>query len=284
MAGRSAAGGLRARDRRRRPAPGRLPRHRDRRGRPADRRRRAGLARGQAADDRPRRQRDCRRDLHGRGRRHPPLRGSAQADRLPRPGPARPSVRCRAGQPRPHLKARLKQRPPRARRSVLVDRPPARARSPRSTRASKPSAATPIAIVASARKLACLFWCLLTRGEDYAFAQPSLTTKKMRRLELTAGAQRRQGGRDVWSTNTRDARRRTRTRAPSPAGLRTHVADWQAAAQRRWARARHRGAHHNGPQRAKPRGRPQAPDVCTSLRQSLAPTHNDAQEVAHKPT
>lgn len=28
-----------------------------------------------------------------------------------------------------------------------------------------------IAIVASARKLACLFWCLLTRGEDYAFAR-----------------------------------------------------------------------------------------------------------------
>jgi transposase len=41
-----------------------------------------------------------------------------------------------------------------------------------------------IAIVASARKLGCLFWCLLTRGEDYAFAQPSLTKKKMRRLEL----------------------------------------------------------------------------------------------------
>jgi transposase len=58
-----------------------------------------------------------------------------------------------------------------------------------------------IAIVAAARKLGCLFWCLLSRGEDYAFAQPSLTTKKMRRLELTAGAPRRQGGRDVWSTN-----------------------------------------------------------------------------------
>ena len=55
-------------------APGRLPRHRDRAGRPADRRRRAGLARGQAADDRPRRQRDRRRDVHGRRRRHPPLR------------------------------------------------------------------------------------------------------------------------------------------------------------------------------------------------------------------
>ncbi|MGZ3266558.1 MAG: IS110 family RNA-guided transposase [Croceibacterium sp.] len=58
-----------------------------------------------------------------------------------------------------------------------------------------------IAIVACARKLACLFWCLLTRGEDYAFAQPSLTRKKMRRLELAAGAPRHQGGRGVWSTN-----------------------------------------------------------------------------------
>ena len=58
-----------------------------------------------------------------------------------------------------------------------------------------------IAIVASARKLACLFWCLLTRGEDYAFAQPSLTKKKMRRLELQAGAPPRQGGRGIWATN-----------------------------------------------------------------------------------
>jgi transposase len=47
-----------------------------------------------------------------------------------------------------------------------------------------------VAIVATARKLACLFWCLLTREEDYAYAQPSLTKKKLRRLELTAGAER----------------------------------------------------------------------------------------------
>ena len=79
-----------------------------------------------------------------------------------------------------------------------------------------------IAIVASARKLACLFWCLLTRGEDYAFAQPSLTKKKMRRLELTAGAPRWQGGRHVWSTNDAMRARRTRTRAPSPTRLRAH--------------------------------------------------------------
>jgi transposase len=84
-----------------------------------------------------------------------------------------------------------------------------------------------IAIVAAARKLACLFWCLLTRGEDYAFAQPSLTKKKMRRLEITAGAPRWQGGRTVWSTNEamRQAERELALQAQR-AYERT-VADWQ---------------------------------------------------------
>jgi hypothetical protein len=44
------------------------------------------------------------------------------------------------------------------------------------------------AIVATARKLAVLFWCMLTRSRDYAHQQPSLTRKKLRRLEITAGA------------------------------------------------------------------------------------------------
>jgi transposase len=58
------------------------------------------------------------------------------------------------------------------------------------------------AIVATARKLAVLFWCMLTRGEDYAHQQPSLTRKKLRRLEITAGAPkntRKAAG--IWSTN-----------------------------------------------------------------------------------
>jgi hypothetical protein len=38
-----------------------------------------------------------------------------------------------------------------------------------------------IAVVAVARKLAALFWSLLSRGEDYAHAQPSLTAKKLPR-------------------------------------------------------------------------------------------------------
>src|SRR5881392_1516997 len=58
------------------------------------------------------------------------------------------------------------------------------------------------AIVATARKLAILFWCMLCRDEDYAHQQPSLTTKKLRRLQITAGAPkytRRAAG--IWSTN-----------------------------------------------------------------------------------
>ena len=63
-----------------------------------------------------------------------------------------------------------------------------------------------VAVVAAARKLACLFWCMLTRGEDYAFQQPSLTKKKLRRLELQAGAERGNVKAGIWSTN--DAMRR----------------------------------------------------------------------------
>jgi transposase len=84
-----------------------------------------------------------------------------------------------------------------------------------------------IAIVASARKLACLFWCLLTRSEDYAFAQPSLTKKKTRRLELAAGAPRYRGGRDIWSTN--EAMRKTERELALQAqrAYEPTVSDWQ---------------------------------------------------------
>jgi transposase len=58
------------------------------------------------------------------------------------------------------------------------------------------------AVVATARKLAVLFWCMLKRREDYAHQQPSLTKKKLRRLELTAGAPKyATTARGTWSTN-----------------------------------------------------------------------------------
>jgi len=66
------------------------------------------------------------------------------------------------------------------------------------------------AIVATARKLAILFWCMLKRSEDYAHQRPALTKKKLRELELTAGAKpRTKQAAGIWSTNRaiRDAER-----------------------------------------------------------------------------
>ncbi|MFZ0381654.1 MAG: IS110 family transposase [Solirubrobacteraceae bacterium] len=58
------------------------------------------------------------------------------------------------------------------------------------------------AIVATARKLTVLFWCMLTRGQDYAHQRPALTKKKQRQLELTAGAPARtKQAAGIWSTN-----------------------------------------------------------------------------------
>ena len=43
---------------------------------------------------------------------------------------------------------------------------------------------------------------MLTRSQDYAHQQPSLTRKKLRRLEITAGAPKyTAGSRGVWSAN-----------------------------------------------------------------------------------
>jgi len=87
-----------------------------------------------------------------------------------------------------------------------------------------------VAIVAAARKLACLFWCLLRREEDYAYAQPSLTKKKLRRLEITAGAPRYSANAaGIWSANAavRQAEREL-ARQAEVAYART-VRDWHAA-------------------------------------------------------
>ena len=86
-----------------------------------------------------------------------------------------------------------------------------------------------IAIVAAARKLACLFWFLLTREQDYAYAQPSLTKKKLRRLEIAAGAPKYQGRSNIWSTNNamREAERALAEQAEH--AYKNTVRDWQAA-------------------------------------------------------
>ena len=80
------------------------------------------------------------------------------------------------------------------------------------------------AIVATARKLAVLFWCMLTRGEDYAHQQPSLTKKKLRRLEITAGARRYATGgrRDLERPTRRSARPSASSPQQAEASYRRH--------------------------------------------------------------
>ena len=50
-----------------------------------------------------------------------------------------------------------------------------------------------VATVATARKMTVLCWHLIAKQQDYAFARPSLTAHKRRRLELAAGATSRRG-------------------------------------------------------------------------------------------
>ena len=89
-----------------------------------------------------------------------------------------------------------------------------------------------IAVVATARKLACLCWTMIERGEDYAFARTSLTEKKLRKLELRAGMPSRRGQEGKASTyNLKEVRRRERELAErAERAYRQLVADRQAKA------------------------------------------------------
>lgn len=88
-----------------------------------------------------------------------------------------------------------------------------------------------VAATATARKLACLFWCLLTREQDYAFARPAMTRFKIRQLELAAGAPPRRGTAGIaggHKTKTvREAERRLALQAE--AAYRRTIADWKAS-------------------------------------------------------
>ena len=90
------------------------------------------------------------------------------------------------------------------------------------------------AIVATARKLAVLFWCMLTRDQDYAHQQPSLTNKKLRRLELTAGAPVRKGKPSgVWVTHQRMRQAERQLAAQAQASYERMVRDWNAASPKK---------------------------------------------------
>jgi hypothetical protein len=53
-------------------------------------------------------------------------------------------------------------------------------------------------------KLAALFWCMLSRGEDYGHQEPLLAGKRLRRLEIAAGAPTLTGKRTgAWAVRER---------------------------------------------------------------------------------
>lgn len=88
------------------------------------------------------------------------------------------------------------------------------------------------AIVAVARKLAVLFYCMLTREQDYAHQQPSLTAKKLRLLEVKAGAPTVKGKpTGVWATRERMRQAERALAQQAEASYKRSVADWQATAK-----------------------------------------------------
>jgi transposase len=91
-----------------------------------------------------------------------------------------------------------------------------------------------IAVVACARKLAVLFWCLLTRGEDYAHQQPSLTAKKLRLLEIRAGAKTLKGtNTGTWATRQKMRKAERALAEQAEASYKRTVADWQTTAAKK---------------------------------------------------
>jgi transposase len=90
------------------------------------------------------------------------------------------------------------------------------------------------AIVATARKLAILFWCMLTRDQDYAHQQPSLTAQKLRRLEIAAGAPARKGKPSgVWVTHQKMRDAEKQLAAQAQASYERMVRDWNAASPKK---------------------------------------------------
>ncbi len=117
-----------------------------------------------------------------------------------------------------------------------------------------------VAAVAVARKLVVLCWHLLHRGQDYAFARPSLTRAKLRRLELRAGAEPHRGRRrgELISSTQEQRRQESEVIVQAEVAYRRFITDWQATGER--VRVPPPGRASHGPRRARQRGRNKPPD------------------------
>jgi transposase len=86
-----------------------------------------------------------------------------------------------------------------------------------------------VAATATARKLVVLFWHLLSREEDYAFARPAMTRNKIRRLELLAGAPTQKGRHGIAGGKSKavfDTERELSRQAET--AYRRLVSDWRS--------------------------------------------------------
>ena len=101
------------------------------------------------------------------------------------------------------------------------------------------------AIVATARKLTILFWCMLTRSQDYAHQQPSLTKKKLRRSRSPPAPRNTPGPPPGSGTNdmVRDAERELAQQAEI--SYQRMVTDQKAGGPAREGRGRDTGARIN---------------------------------------
>jgi hypothetical protein len=87
-----------------------------------------------------------------------------------------------------------------------------------------------IAATALARKLATLFWHLLTREEDDAFAMPSTVRRKRRALELAAGDpphKGRCGSEGPWMPGPAQRPAEWEVALGAEAAYRQMMADWR---------------------------------------------------------
>ena len=122
-----------------------------------------------------------------------------------------------------------------------------------------------VAVVAVARKLAVLFYCMLTREEDYAHQQPSLTAQKLRRLELAAGGATVKGNPSgTWATRDKMRQAEKQLAAQAEASYKRSIADWKAASPKREkagasvtaGRAKPKGPAKRATSRGRPRSSP----------------------------
>ena len=130
-----------------------------------------------------------------------------------------------------------------------------------------------IAATATARKLVVLFWHLLTREQDYAFARPAMTRNKIRQLELLAGAPPQKGRHGIAGNKSKpvfDAERELSRQAE--AAYRRLVNDWQADRAAESGCGRDTGARISKALEGQSRAAGSlSPKTCASLRQSPAP-------------